>query len=148
MSFDSDQFKSLIERTLEDFDPKLADPVAVKLLMGTCAQESAFGTYLRQKGGGPALGVFQIESFTFNDIRERYKDKYPQLAGRSPKELEGDICLGIVIARLKYRDDPHPLPADDVAELAQVWKRCYNAGGKGTISEFVANWRRHIDPYS
>lgn len=147
MSYNAQQFQDFIERTLEELDPALNSPVAVKLLMGTAAQESHLGTYLRQVKG-PAVGAFQIEKATFDDIRDRFKDKYPVLAGREHWELEWDLRLGVIIARLKYRSDPQPLPADNIGEIAATWKRVYNTVmGSGTISEFVTNYRRYVDEY-
>ena len=46
-------------------------PVAENLIMGTAAQESGF-TYIKQLGGGPALGMFQVEPATAEDILFRY----------------------------------------------------------------------------
>ena len=42
------------------------------LLLGTCMTESNFGTYLKQIGSGPALGVYQMEINTHNDIWKNY----------------------------------------------------------------------------
>ena len=74
---------------------------AIDLLMGTCAQESHMGTYLRQLGGGPALGIFQMEPFTFLDLRARFGARF-DVADREPKELEWDLRLSIIMARIKY----------------------------------------------
>ena len=57
MSFNSDQFESVIRDALESFDGVIpVSDSAVFLLMGTAAQESSFGTYMRQLNG-PARGV-------------------------------------------------------------------------------------------
>jgi hypothetical protein len=145
MSFDRKQFENLIRGTLKWFDHKLLSDSAVNLLMGTCAQESRFGTYLRQKEG-PALGIMQIEPTTFNWLRDKYKTKYPWLADCTADELEGDLCLSIIMARLRYAVVPAALPdANDINELAKYWKKYYNtAMGAGTVEEFTANYKTYI----
>ena len=67
--FNKDQFQDLNNRVLSSIG--LYSVEAVYLLLGTCAVESNFGTYLKQKNG-PALGVFQIEPSTLIDIWENY----------------------------------------------------------------------------
>lgn len=82
MSFDKNQFRSLILRVLTNVDPALCSDAAVNLLLGTAAQESEFGKYIRQIRG-PALGVFQMEPATFDWLRDKYSLKYPAaLQGR------------------------------------------------------------------
>lgn len=147
MSFHAGQFRSLIERVLTEFDPKLASEAAVNLLLGTAAQESRFGTYLRQLGGGPALGAFQMEPATYDDLRERYRKHYPVLMiNGGAASLEWNLKIAIVMARMKYRDDPHALPAaDDLPGLAATWKRVYNTPlGKGTEAEFIENYQKFV----
>lgn len=51
-----DNIKNLITETLTELG--LYSDDARDLLLGTCAQESAFGKYRKQLGGGPALGIF------------------------------------------------------------------------------------------
>ena len=51
------QLKVETESTLKAID--LYSDEAVSLMLGTCAQESAFGRYRRQLGNGPALGIYQ-----------------------------------------------------------------------------------------
>jgi hypothetical protein len=145
VSFHVRQFRDAIERVLEGFDPKLNTPAAVNLLLGTAAQESHLGTYLKQQGG-PAIGVFQMEPATFNDIRDRFKAHHPELAAREAWELEFDLRLAIIMARLKYRSIRSPLPdANDVTALALYWKAHYNTPlGKGLPEEFAFNYRRYV----
>jgi len=145
MSFDRNQFRSLIRRTLVAFDPALVSDAAVELLMGTAAQESGFGVYLRQVGGGPALGVFQMEPVTFEDLKKRFGAKYPELIERDVAELEWDLRLSIIMARLKYRSIRAPLPDNNVHALADYYKHFYNTPlGAATVGEFIANYRRYV----
>jgi len=144
MAFDPKQFRSLIERVIEEVG--MRSPAAVNLLLGTAAQESRFGTYLRQLDGGPAVGPFQCEPATFQDLQERFQNVQRWMIGRSAEEMEWDIRLAILVCRLKYRSIPAALPAhDDLPGLAGYWKRYYNtAKGKGTIEEFMRNYRRYV----
>ena len=67
MGYDRDQFEDLIKRVLRGQNlPRKQS--AIDLLLGTAAQESAFGTYLRQVNG-PALGAFQMEPATFKSVK-------------------------------------------------------------------------------
>lgn len=145
MAYDCDQFRDLIRRTLASVDVGLLSDSAVNLLMLTAAAESGFGTYLRQVGGGPALGAFQVEPFTFRDIQKRREDKYPIL-NCDAENLEWDLRLSIIVARLKYRDDPLPLPRrDDLTGLSTYWKRVYNTSvGAGTVEKALQAWARYI----
>lgn len=143
VSFDRNQFRSLIRRTLVAFDPALVSDAAVELLMGTAAQESGLGVYLRQVGGGPALGVFQIEPSTFEYLKKRFGPRYPELIARDVDELEWDVRLSIIMARLKYRSIKAPLPENNVHALADYWKKFYNTElGDGTTTEFRASYAR------
>ena len=65
--------RNLITSVLKELN--LHSDNAVNLLMGTAAQESHLGKYRKQIGGGPALGIFQMEPATFNDIVNNCKDR-------------------------------------------------------------------------
>lgn len=145
MALDKRQFKDLIEKVLGKY-PELLSDSAVNLLLGTAAQESRFGTFIRQLNGGPALGIFQMEPNTFEWLRELYAEKYPEIAQRQAEELEWDLRLAILFARLRYRTVPQPLPsADSASQIALYWKKYYNTmSGSGKIEEFIANYRRFV----
>ena len=141
MSLNAHQFRNLVVHTLDEVD--MGGDSAVALLLGTAAQESRFGTYLKQLGGGPALGFFQCEKSTFRWLRS----KYPKwLVGRAYKELEWDIKLGILVCRLRYKVIPEPLPpANDLPALAAYWKKYYNTPhGKGKPEEFIKNFQNYV----
>ena len=63
MSLNKNQFQNLIEKVLKEFG--MYSESATNLLLGTAAQESRFGTYIKQING-PACGVFQIEPLTYS----------------------------------------------------------------------------------
>lgn len=144
MAYDRDQFRDLIARTLKRYN--LHAEAAVALLLGTAATESDFGTFLRQVGGGPALGAFQMEPATFEDLQRRRAGRFPPLHGRRASQLETDLDLAILMARLKYMDDPAPLPdADDVPAMAAYYKVAFNSIlGKGSVEKFLADWDRYV----
>lgn len=119
---------------------------AVNLLLGTAAQESAFGKYTRQLGGGPAVGVFQMEPKTFDWLSAKYAKKFKWLADCVADEMADDICLAIIMCRLRYYVDPLPLlAADDIEGLAKAWKKIYNSElGKGKPEQFIENYNLYV----
>ena len=120
----------------------LSSPEAIELLVGTAIQESRL-TYLRQLGDGPALGLFQIEPATHDDVwinvvrsRARFKSA---LGARKVERLVFDLRYGAMIARLLYWRHPEPIPAT-LKGQARYWKRYYNTHlGAGTPKEYLAN---------
>jgi hypothetical protein len=142
MSYNCQQLQGFIERTLGEVEPKWMTEAAVRLLLGTAAVESDFGTFLRQKGGGPALGAFQIEPATFIDLKTRFADRY-MLTHRTFEECEGNLWLSIVMARLKYWSIPKPLPPkDDLPGMAMYWADYYNT--HGDPYPFMSKYREFI----
>jgi len=153
MSIDRDQLRSLIDATISRMD--MHSPAAVDLLLGTAAQESALGTYIRQIGG-PALGIFQMEPATERDIWGNYLRNRMHMADRvwvvsgvdgpNAHQLEANLIYQIAIARIHYLRVPRPLPdPGDIAGLAAYWKAHWNTHkGEGTEAQFIAAWRRFI----
>lgn len=155
MSMQAKQFREQVVR------PALAlvameSPAAEALLMGTAAQESGMGRHLKQVGGGPALGVFQMEPATYRDIWENFLDHQPATLQRVrewwptpplPDRMITDLMLAAVMCRLHYRRVREPLPAaGDLPGLARYWKKHYNTSlGAGTEAEFIHNWHRHVE---
>ena len=127
---------------------------AENLVMGTAAQESHL-EYLKQLGGGPALGLFQVEPFTYDDYWENFVDDREDLRDSilaairttgepQPDRVIWDLRYAAIMCRIHYRRIPKPLPeAGDVWAMAAYWKRYYNTvHGAGTEQEFVDNYRR------
>tara|TARA_R110002049_G_scaffold239404_3_gene412579 strand:+ start:1940 stop:2359 length:420 start_codon:yes stop_codon:yes gene_type:complete len=139
--------------------------VAENLLMGTAAQESHLGTYLAQLGGGPALGIFQMEPATHQDIWDnflRYKTyiragvlegvppthREPSQSAAHASLLIHDLSYATAMARIHYLRVSEALPADpdDVEALGTYWKNHYNTHrGRGTVAEFVSNYAEFIE---
>ena len=133
---------------------------AEQLVIGTIAQESR-GTYLKQLGKGPALGIVQMEPATHKDIWLNFL-KYSDCLGGDirelisaeadevfesrgyPEELEliTNLKYAVAMCRIHYWRKPQSLPkANDIKALAQYWKDHYNtAHGAGTVSEFIKNF--------
>jgi hypothetical protein len=141
----------------------MLSPAAENLVMGTAMQESRCGQYLAQLGG-PALGIYQVEPATADDIIFRYLRKHPDLlrqfeAGfrivdKRPinwpgvtldqvcQELITNLSFSTAVARIRYWMVPDPLPEpEDIAGLAAYWKAHYNTPlGRGTEAEFIKNY--------
>lgn len=134
--FHVEQFKKLIiEPAL--YNIGLWSESATNLLVGTALIESNL-KYFKQVPQGPALGLFQIESATYQDICNR-SHKYPEIRNKALKylgykdfperayRLISDIALSVIIARLKYYLHPSSLPpSDDIPALAEYWNTIYN----------------------
>ncbi len=140
----------------------LPSPKAEIMLLGTAAQESHLGSYLAQVGNGPALGIYQMEPATHNDIWKNYLKYKPELANKLldllPRhykqedyedfagEMAGNLYYATAMARVHYYRKPEPLPdPTDVYAQASYWKRNYNTHlGKGKQEEYVRNYNRMI----
>jgi hypothetical protein len=158
MSINKNQLKNLITETLKESG--LYSKAAVNLLLGTAAQESHLGRYIRQLKG-PALGIFQMEPRTHDDIWENFlKYKLKKIEPRfkvgtvnrfhtnsaTPDALVFDLKYAIIMCRLHYFRVSERLPKhDDIEGLARYWKRHYNTKhGRGTEKEFVFNYGRFV----
>ena len=129
---------------------------AENLLVGTALHESGGLRWLRQLGGGPAFGIYQIEPSTHDDIwrnylrfRPRLNDRVARLAANEPtrpEQLITNLAYATAIARVHYLRVPAPLPdADDLGGLARYWKRHFNTPkGAGTVAGFIESYRRFI----
>ncbi|MGI9249901.1 MAG: hypothetical protein ACR2PR_01715 [Pseudohongiellaceae bacterium] len=163
MSFNKDQFESLILDALEPIDDVIrVSDSALNMLLGTAAQESHFGTYLRQLGNGPALGVFQMEPATHDDIWRNFIEYQPGIQAALDGALDGamayrggpqaermahDLHYAAIMCRIHYYRVPEALPAwNDVNALAAYWKEHYNTHlGAGTVEEFVENYKYYVE---
>lgn len=133
---DAEQLRELIIKpTLRDL-VMLSDE-AVALLMFTCAVESDGGSYLKQIEGS-ALGIYQMEPETYNDIWQNYISNKTFLYGimvsnfdcmRMPSEdrLIYDLRFATAMARIHYRRISEKLPdANDVHSIWDYYKKYYN----------------------
>jgi len=148
---DEKQFKEcIIIPTLQHLDPIIPySEAAVELLMGTAIVESGL-VYLRQLGRGPAVGVYQMEPATHDDIWEHYiayryrevdeeKGLCDLLASSDAQDMVGNMNYATAMARIHYYRVSEPLPeAGDVEAMAHYWKTYYNtSAGKGTTLKYL-----------
>src|SRR5215469_16757830 len=131
---------------------------AEELVLGTAIHESGGFKYRQQLGGGPALGYFQMEPATHDDIWTNYLAYHADLAEKvtsllsSPDadklaELRNNDRYGSAMARLRYARVSEALPAEgQLAEQAQYWKRYYNTPlGSGTVDEYILDWNSMVN---
>ena len=140
------QIREVIEWSLKEMGLYSED--AVDLVYKTGNAETGY-RHLKQMGGGPAIGFWQVEPATLIDIMDNYVNYRPELLkglislGYNQSNIEtrvmGNIALQAVFCRLKYKRDKYPLPkSDDLKAQAEYWKRVYNTRlGKGTIEHFM-----------
>ena len=117
---------------------------AAKLLLGTALTESGL-KYVKQLNDGPALGVFQMEPDTHDDIWQNYLKYRPILSApireyvRYPgaDNLAGNMYYACGMARVHYLRVPSVLP-ESLEGLAHYWKDHYNTHlGAGKVSHFM-----------
>ena len=152
---DADHFRAFVVRPAL-LRLGLHSAAAETLLVGTALVESGGLRWLRQRGGGPALGLFQIEPATHDDVwtnflryRDPLADKAAAFAAPWPSRHEQLItnpAYACVVARLIYYRAPAPLPkADDLVGLARYWKAHYNTAlGAGTVPGFLKAYSRFV----
>jgi len=132
----------------------LYSDAAAELLLGTALQESNL-RYLKQIGGGPALGLYQVEPATHDDIWTNFLAYRPELGtkvnalvchNRSPEKMIWNLHYATAIARIVYVRDSEPLPEQgDYEGQAHTWKRVFNTYlGAGTEEEYLENWHKHL----
>jgi hypothetical protein len=150
--------KVVIGPALEVFPHRMSTLAAEQLLLGTALVESGL-LYLRQgktrvdDAEGVALGLWQMEPATHDDIWTHFLSAHAELAGqvcptgRPPAErLCTDLLYACRMARLHdYRvTDPLP-PTNDADAMARYWKQYYNTPkGKGRVSTFVRLFTAHV----
>jgi len=130
------QLRGLIRETLQELSLEITySEDAVELLMLTAAHESLMGTYIEQVKG-PALGIFQMEPATEQDIYDNYLRYHPNLAHlvqgfkmrqTDIPDLKCNLAYQIAMARVHYYRVTKPLPSKTRPEqMAKYWKEHYN----------------------
>lgn len=131
----------------------LWSPAAEQLVLGTALTESR-GEFIKQLGSGPALGLWQMEPATHDDIWQNYLRYNPELAGavselttaaaitKGALEMAGNLYYGGAMCRVHYRRVRHALPtAGDALQLARYWKDFYNTlQGAGTVAKALPHF--------
>lgn len=131
---------------------ELGGDAVEELLLGTAMQESGCGKYLHQRGG-PALGVWQMEPATHDDIWLNFLKFRAPLAGAiagfifsglpQSHQLIGNLYYACAMARMQYFRSPLKVPkAGDLEGQATMYKVVFNTVlGKATPEQYVANFR-------
>ena len=136
------QIKEIIEWTLNRMDMYSDDAAA--MIYRTGMAETGY-KHLKQMGGGPAIGFFQIEPATIdNYVAYRPQIKTDLYAlGFDEKDGEmrvmSNIALQVAFCRLCYRRDKNAIPSlENMKAQAKYWKKVYNTKlGKGTVEHFM-----------
>ena len=139
-----DSIKKIAKQVCEDLDMYSED--VVDLIIATGNAETGF-RHLEQMGNGPALGFFQIEKNTIDDVLKNYARYRPAVMnvlleyglrqGDEHFSVMSNIALQVAFCRLCYRRVPDPIP-NNLKDMAKLWKKSYNTeGGKGTIKHFL-----------
>ena len=149
----------VVRPVLEYLDPVIPYSLtAENLLLGTCAVESDMGAFLVQNGG-PALGIYQMEPLTHNDIYNNFFIYNPVIEkkvmdlitkvfsvnGMTPKDMTGNLLYATAMARVHYYRVSEPLPENTPEALGAYWKQHYNTPlGKGTVDKFVGKYYDYV----
>jgi len=154
--------------TLAQLGIKRADNADTNLLLGTFAQESTLGSFDKQIGGGPALGIGQIEPRTnqlvLNWLIENNMGLYHKVmdirgettynrtgitADINRVALQLNDKYNCAIARCLYLSISVPLPDENnIDGMARYWKQYYNSPqGAGTVAEWVHNYNSLVLPF-
>ncbi len=149
----------IIKPTLQYMGGNYDSKDARFLLLCTAAIESKCGYYIKQIGG-PALGIWQMEPATHDDIfsncdaindDSEYGLKYNILL-LAPAYNADEMCEAVhsdlidsskyacAMARLKYSMDKAPLPDHhDIKAVYDYYKRIYNTpAGASTYKKFCS----------
>lgn len=150
LGLDVGHVREHVRAALQHID--LWSPSAENIVLGTGVHESHL-RYLKQLGNGPAIGLFQMEPFTYKDLWATYIQPRVQLAEKlrelasyasytillppPAEEMGWNIRYAAAMCRVFYRRLPDALPAaDDAHGMAALWKARYNTpAGKGTIEQ-------------
>lgn len=140
------EFKHFCTEALLDWG--LHSDHCVELLAMIVAHESLGGKYRRQVGGGPALGVYQMEPATHDSIwnhSDTIHGKALKLGiKRDLSKLEFDDRYATFVARCYLAMDKNPLPKTPEA-MAAYCKSYWNRTGKATPEKYLNDWQAWRD---
>lgn len=137
-------------------DAEMHSDDACRLVLETGLVESGYREIAQQPNGGPALGFWQMEGPTHDDIWKNYLQYRPELAKRiiwassldmpansapSSVLLVYHLRYAAIMCRVHYMRVPDALPTD-LEGRAAYWKAFFNtAGGKGTVEKYIQTCR-------
>ena len=142
------EIKEIVEYALYKVDSYSDDALA--LVVRTGLAESGYRALKGYGEGNPAIGFWQIEPATMNDMITNYihcRSHYKKNLISLGMNFENDTIMSVMsnlavqaaLCRLHYRRDKYPLPSwDDLEGQASYWKRVYNTvEGRGTVEHFM-----------
>jgi len=142
------EIKEIVEYALYKIDAYSDD--ALTLVVRTGMAESGYRALKGYGEGNPAIGFFQIEPATMNDMidnyikyRSHYKKNLVSLGMNFQKDTTMSVMSNIgvqaALCRIHYLRDKHSIPSwDDLEGQAKYWKRVYNTNlGRGTTEHFI-----------
>lgn len=123
------------------------NPVADALVFATIANESLVGTWLVQSGGGPALGLGQLEPPSETTLwAEMTTAEKAAVSGMMTPEslltqLPYNLKLATALVRLFYWHKPFPLAAVVTTNwLWTIYRQFYNTSmGAAQMGAFIDN---------
>ncbi len=151
----NDYISYVIKPSLDYLDPDIPySDDAVALLLLTALAESNLNN-LTQIGGGPALGLLQMEPETETSLWNNHLRRHPELAAKVEnlmiKHLRRDINLAgnmhyqIAIAREKYWQNSRPLPKlAEIEKMSSFYVDIYNAGGKANKMDVIQLYKTQV----
>lgn len=152
-----DWLRRVIQPALAYMGPAYSGASIERGLLVTGWHESAKFSEIAQLGPDYALGPWQMERLTFDDLWERWLDSTVERRGlretlrdlvppmHADEPFEALACAPLFacgMARLRYRMVPQALPAaGDAAGWAAYWKQHYNTPlGAGKPAQFMEAW--------
>ena len=155
MRLDAAQLRQMvIKPALEKLG--LWSTAAEELVLGTAIVERSL-IYIRQYGAGPALGLWQVEPTTHDDLHANYLSYRQELSSRlmdlrSPalsmdENLATNLMYDTAVCRLCYYRQPEALPeAGDIEGQAAFWKQHYNKPlGAGAVGKYMRSLSSELD---
>lgn len=117
--------------------------------------ESDCGKYLVQRGGGPALGIYQMEPATHADLWNKYivrkyaiekHLKYTKIPGWDGlTQLKVNPVYATAMARIQYYRRPEKLPEIDKVSMWKYYKQFYNTPlGKSDPITWGEKWDKYV----
>jgi len=146
---DVKQFRTYIVRPaleqLKPVWPGFASKEAEALVVETAIAESGL-KYVRQLGGGPALGPYQMEPATHDWLIDDMGPEVGEVVEAvttlmTAEEMIWNWRYATIMCRLRYY--PYPAIPKSVGGRASYWKRYYNTRlGKGKPTQYVRRVQR------
>lgn len=137
-------------------------PVARALLLLTAVHESQCGHYLRQEPSHIAIGIFQMEKNTHDDIWKNWLNinnkpnvvaLHNLIAARWPQHdaevMCADMGYAAAMTRAHYLRCPAPLPPMSLDAIAKYWDDQYNRNPKaGFPAQAIADWKNIVGDFN